>query len=108
MTTDPPSTPGTKLHVTIVKKIQCMVSYARYKEDNKDTDCDTPDIWNTDVYSKWCRNGYTNYLTSLTAPVPGSTAAATSTPATSTAAFVTNAQKDDDAALISWTIKIGN
>jgi hypothetical protein len=29
MTTDPANTPGTKLHVTIVKKIQRMVSYAR-------------------------------------------------------------------------------
>jgi hypothetical protein len=77
MTTDPPSTPGTKLHVTIVKKIQRMVSYGRYKEENKDPDWDTPDIWDSDVYSKWCRNGYDNYLTSLTAPVPGSTAAAT-------------------------------
>jgi hypothetical protein len=106
MTTDPPNTPGTKLHVTIVKKIQRMVSYARYKEDNKDTDCDTPDVWDTDIYSKWCRNGYANYLTSLTAPVPGSTAAAISTPATSTtAAFVTTAQKDDDAAIISWNRK---
>jgi hypothetical protein len=36
MTTDPPDTPGTKLHVTVVKKIQRMVSYARFKEDNKD------------------------------------------------------------------------
>jgi hypothetical protein len=106
MTTDPPNTPGTKLHVTIVKKIQRMVSYARYMEDNKDTDCDTPEIWDTDIYSKWCRNGYANYLTSLTAPVPGSTAAATSTPATSTAtAFVTTTQKDYEAALISWNRK---
>jgi hypothetical protein len=61
VTTDPPSTPGTKLHVTIVKKIQRMVSYARYyKEENKDPDCDTPGIWDTDVCSKWCRNGYAN------------------------------------------------
>jgi hypothetical protein len=98
-------TPGTKLHVTVVKKIQRMVSYARYKEENKDLDCDTPDVWDTNVYSKWCRNGYATYLTSLI-PVPGSTAAATSTPATSmTAAFVTTAQKDDNAALISWNRK---
>jgi hypothetical protein len=51
-------------------------------------------------------SGYANYLTSLTVPVPGSTAAATSTPATpTTTAFVTTAQKDDDAALISWNKK---
>jgi hypothetical protein len=106
MTTDPVNTPGTKLHVTVVKKIQRMVSYARCKEENKDKDCDTPDIWDTDIYSKWCRNGYANYPTSLTASVTGSTAAATSTLATATtAAFVTTAQKDDDAALISWNRK---
>jgi hypothetical protein len=105
-TTDPANTPGTKLHVTIVKKIQRMVSYACFKEEKKDTDCNTPDIWDTDIYSKWCQNGYANYLTSLTASVPGSTAAATSTPAISTTAtFVTTAQKDDDAARISWNRK---
>jgi hypothetical protein len=41
MTTDPVDTPGTKLHVTVVKKIQRMVSYARFKEDKKDSDCNT-------------------------------------------------------------------
>jgi hypothetical protein len=44
MTTDPVNTPGTKLHVTVVKKIQRMVSYARFKEESKDQDCDTPDV----------------------------------------------------------------
>jgi hypothetical protein len=42
MTSGPLSTPGIKLHVTVVKKIQRMVSYARYKEENKNPDCDTP------------------------------------------------------------------
>jgi hypothetical protein len=36
------STPGIKLHVTIAKKIQRMVSYARYKEENNHADCNTP------------------------------------------------------------------
>jgi hypothetical protein len=108
MTSVPLSTPGIKLHVTVVKKIQRMVSYAHYKEENKHTDCDTPIVWDTDVYSKWCRNGYATYLTSLI-PVPSSNAAATSTPATATAAaFGTTAQKDDDAALISWNRKPRN
>jgi hypothetical protein len=52
MTTDPVNTPGTKLHITVVKKIQRMVSYARFKEDSNDADCDTPDVWDTDIYSK--------------------------------------------------------
>jgi hypothetical protein len=42
MTTDPVNTPGIKLNVTVVKKIQRMVSYARFKEDSNDADCDTP------------------------------------------------------------------
>jgi hypothetical protein len=68
------------------------VSYACLKEDKNHADCDTPTSWDIDVYSKWCRNGYVAYLTSLI-PVPISTAAATSTPATATtAAFVTTDQ----------------
>jgi hypothetical protein len=99
------STPGIKLHVTIVKKIQRMVGYACYKEKNNHADCDDPLLWDIDVYSKWCRNVYAAYLTSLI-PVPSSTAATTSTPATATTAvFVTTAQKDDDATLISWNRK---
>jgi hypothetical protein len=47
-----------------------VVSYARFKEDIKDTDCDTPDVWDTDISSKWCRNGYATYLTSLMARSP--------------------------------------
>jgi hypothetical protein len=104
-TNDPANTPGTKLHVTVIKKIKRMVSYARFKEESKDADFDTPDVWDTDIYSKWCQNGYANYLTSLTVPLPGSNDASIPTPATSIAAFVTNAQKDDNAALISWNRK---
>jgi hypothetical protein len=48
------NTPGIKLHVTVVKKIQRMVSYTRYKEENNHADCDTPSLWDIDVYSKWC------------------------------------------------------
>jgi hypothetical protein len=54
------------------------------------------------MVSKW----FAAYLVSLTVPLPGSNAAAIPTPVTSTTdAFVTNAQKDDDAALISWNRK---
>jgi hypothetical protein len=103
MTTDPANIPGTKLHATVVKKIQCMVCYACFKEESKDTDCNTLDVWDTDIYSKWCQNGYTTYLASLTGSLSGSNAAAIKVPVTSTpAVFVTTAQKDDDAALISW------
>jgi hypothetical protein len=106
MTTDPPDTPGTKLHLTVVKKIQGIVSYTCYKEDEMETDCDTPDEWDIDIYSRWCRNGYAKYLTSFVVLLSGTSAAAIPTPATSTtAAFVTIAQKDDNAALISWNRK---
>jgi hypothetical protein len=95
-TTDPPNTPGIKIHSQTVKKIQRMVCYDRFKEESKDTDCDTPNVWDIDTYSKWCRNGYATYLATLT----GSNAAAIPLPVTSTtAAYVSPAQKDDDAAL---------
>jgi hypothetical protein len=83
MTSVPLTTPGMKLHVTVVKKIQRMVSYALYKEENSHADCDTPLSWDTDVYSKWSRDGYATYLTSLI-PITSSTTAVTSTPATAT------------------------
>jgi hypothetical protein len=57
-TTDPPDTPGTKIHIQVVKKIQRMACYARFKEESMDTDCDTPNLWDIDTYSKWCNNGY--------------------------------------------------
>jgi hypothetical protein len=101
-TTDPQDTPGTKIHLQVVRKIQRMVCYARFMEESKDTDCDAPTVWDIDTYSKWCRNGYSTYLAALTS----SNAAAIPTPVTSTTtAFVTTAQKDDEAALISWNRK---
>jgi hypothetical protein len=77
-----------------------MVSYARFKEESKDTDCNTPDVWDTDIYSKRCRNGYAKYIESLAG---SSLAPATATPllqvTSTTAAYISPAQKDDDAAL---------
>jgi hypothetical protein len=97
-TTDPLNTPGIKIHSQVVKKIHRMVCYAHFKEESKDTDYDTPDVWDIDTYSKWCRNGYATYLATLTGSLAGSNAATIPTPVTSTtAAFVTTAQKDDNA-----------
>jgi hypothetical protein len=96
---EPTEHPGTKLHLTVVKKIQRMVCYARFKEDLNDNESNNPTEWDIDTYSKWCRNGYATYLAALIR----SNAAAIPIPVTSTAtAFVTTAQKDDEAALISW------
>jgi hypothetical protein len=66
-TNDPPNTPGIKVHSQVVKKIQRMVCYARFKEESKDTNCDTPSVCDIDTYSKWCRNGYSTNLATLTA-----------------------------------------
>jgi hypothetical protein len=44
---DPIEHPGTKLHVTVVKKIQPMVCYARFKEDLKDKESDNPTLIHT-------------------------------------------------------------
>jgi hypothetical protein len=41
---DPPDTPGTKIHLQVVKKIQRMVCYARFKEDVRDAESDTPTV----------------------------------------------------------------
>jgi hypothetical protein len=86
MTADPPNTPGIKIHSQAVKKIQRMVCYARFKEDSKDTDCDTPYAWDIDTYSKWSRNGYATYLTTLTGSNAAAISSAIPLPVTSTAA----------------------
>jgi hypothetical protein len=46
---DPIEDPGTKLHVTAVKKIQRMVCYARFKEGLNDKESDDPTTWDIDT-----------------------------------------------------------
>jgi hypothetical protein len=48
---DPIEHPGTKLHAMVVKKIQRMVCYARFKEDLNDKESDNPIKWDIDTYS---------------------------------------------------------
>jgi hypothetical protein len=101
LTADPKERPGTKLHLMAVKKVQCMVCYAPFKEGLNDSESDDPTLWDLDTYSKWCRNGYATYLIALNPNV-----AVAPLPETSMAtAFVSTAQKDDEAALISWNRK---
>jgi hypothetical protein len=101
LTADPKEHPGTKLYLMVVKKIQRMVCFARFKEDLNDLESDNPTLWDLDTYSKWCRNGYTTYLAAI-----NPNAALTPLPANLvTTAFVSTAQKDDEAALISWNRK---
>jgi hypothetical protein len=79
-----------------------LVCYARFKEDVRDAESNNPVAWDIETYSRRCRNGYTTCLAALTS----SNAAAIPTPVTSTTtAFVATAQKDDEAALISWNRK---
>jgi hypothetical protein len=62
---DPLEHPGTKLHAMVVKKIQLMVCYARFKEDLQEAESDNPIIWDIDTYSRWSQNGYATYLAAL-------------------------------------------
>jgi hypothetical protein len=97
--TNPNSKP---LHMQLVKQIQGEIYYCRFLEENNDSACDDPTMMDYATYSKWRRNGQTVYQASLnitgtviTPPSIGST----------TAAYVSTVQKDDDAALISWNRK---
>jgi hypothetical protein len=93
--------PDTKLHFMLVKQVQRCIHYTHYKKAKNDTQSDNPTLWSKSEYTTWCRNGYATYLTSL--------APATATPllpvTSTTAAYFSPAQKDDDAALISWNRK---
>jgi hypothetical protein len=93
--------PDTKLHFMLVKQVQRCIHYACYKEGLNDSESDDPTSWSKATYSTWSRNRYPAYLTTLLTP-----AAATPLPVTSmTAKYVSPAQKDDEAALISWNRK---
>jgi hypothetical protein len=70
------------------------------KEGLNDLQSDNPTLWSKTEYSTWSRNGYAMYLPTL------ALATATPLPVTSMpAAYVSPAQKDDKAALISWNRK---
>jgi hypothetical protein len=96
----PKASPDTKLHFMLVMQVQRCIHYARYKEGLNDLQSNHSTLWSKTEYSTWPRNGYPAYLTTLTP------AAATPLPVTSmTAAYVSLAEKDDEAALISWNRK---
>jgi hypothetical protein len=96
----PKVSPDIKLHFLLVKQVQHCIHYDCFKEGLNDLQSDNPTLWSKTEYSKWCQNGYATYLATL-AP-----ATATPLPVTSmTATYVSRAQKDDKAALISWNRK---
>jgi hypothetical protein len=87
----------------LVKQVQHCIHYDCFKEGLNDLQSDNPTLSSKTEYSTWCRNGYATYLATL-AP-----ATATPLPVTSmTAIYVSPAQKDDEAALISWNRKPRN
>jgi hypothetical protein len=88
-----------KLHNNLVKPIQRGVAYARHKEDINDPDCDDPTQWDAKTYSKWTRNSYVTYLNTIQA---NALTLANTTIGSTTTTIISTAQKDDDAALISW------
>jgi hypothetical protein len=97
----PKVSPDTKLHFMLVKQVQRCIHYAHFKEGLKDVESDDPTLWKQATYLAWSRNGFPAYLATLLAPT-----AATSLPVTSmTATYVSPAQKDDKAELISWNRK---
>jgi hypothetical protein len=102
---DAKGTNGTLLHMTLVKQIQSGVYYCRFLEDNNDPACDDPTKMDYANFSKWRRNGQAVYQASLNPP--GKAIAPPSIGST-TAAYVSTVQKDDDAALISWNRKPRN
>jgi hypothetical protein len=91
-----------KLHSNLVKAIQRGVSYARHLEDINDVDCDDPNRWDSKTYSKWTQNGYVTYLNTVKA---NAGALAATTIGSTTTTIISTAQKDDNAALISWSRK---
>jgi hypothetical protein len=94
--------PDTKLHFMLVKQVQRCVHYTRLKEGLNDVQSDNSTLWSKTEYTTWCQNGYATYVAAL------ATATATATPllvTSMTATYVSPAQKDDDAALISWNRK---
>ena len=91
------STTETKLHITLVKSIQRGVWYTQFLESTIAANWDDPLKWNATDYRKWCRNGVTPYLLSLTSVQPAT--ASTSTAVTSIIG-ATQQQKDDDLSLI--------
>jgi hypothetical protein len=99
--TEKPNTkPDTRLHFMLVKQVQRCIHYTHYKEAKNDVQSNDPTLWRKTEYSTWCWNGYATYLATL------GPATATPLPVTSTAAaYVSPAQKDDNAALISWNRK---
>jgi hypothetical protein len=72
-----------------------------YKEAKNDAQSNYPILWSKSEYTTWCRNGYATYLATLAPETATPLLPVTST----TATYVSPAQKDDDAALISWNRK---
>ena len=88
------------MNAALIRQLQRGIAYTRYKEDLADVESDDPVLWNSDMYSKWSRNGYAIYL--QTVPTVASGLMSTNIGSSD---IIDNMKKDDDAALISWNRK---
>jgi hypothetical protein len=94
--------PDLYLHIGCIKTITRGTYYCRSLVDDNDADCDDPTNWTYEAFNIWRRNMCTAYVAKLSnAAIALQPAAIGSTGP----AFLTTAQKDDDAALVSWNRK---
>jgi hypothetical protein len=86
------------------KALTKAVIYTLFMEDSNHADYEDPRKWDVKEYQKWSRQGPARYIAKMNSAI--STAFPSTTGSTS-APFVplTQQQKDDDAALISWNRK---
>jgi hypothetical protein len=88
----------------LVKQVQRCIHYTHYKEAQNDAQSNDRTLCLKSEYIIWCRNGYANYVLSLTPATTTPIVPVTSTSG-STDVYISPPQKDDDAALISWNRK---
>jgi hypothetical protein len=91
-----------KLHTTLVKQIQRGVAYACYEEDMANSKSDDPTLWDANTFSRWTWNSYVTYLTTVAA---SAATIAAMTLGSTTTTIISTSQKDNEAALISWSRK---
>jgi hypothetical protein len=101
----PGETSSTLIHPMLVKQIERGVHYCQFLKDANDPACGDPTLMDYDTFNKWKQKGHAAYQVTL---IPPGTVIAPTPIGGTTAAYVSVAQKDDDAALVSWNRKPRN
>jgi hypothetical protein len=85
------------------KALTKVLIYALFMEDSNHADFEDPKLWDLQEYQKWSRQGPAQYLIKMNKTI----SAVPSAVGLSSAPFVplTQQQRDDDAALVSWNRK---